>query len=273
MTYKDVSWTSSNSSVATVSNGVVVAKSAGTATITAKSHHGKTAACQVTVTQRTSTVAIGDYYYSDGTTSSSLVSGKTPVGVVFALVDAAGSDPKSLGADHSGCSHGLVVGLESYSTKFAASIYMDLPMADVAANAKKAGMIDMTETKTYCGYSNTKAMRTWGEWTIVNTCSTVADHYAIPAATSGWYVPSLAEIDLLGDAYAVVNPKLEAIGASYEILPGQEFWCSTFFGVSASSYTYDIAGGDLAANLHQGTVSGAAQISSSSKYARYIFAF
>ena len=272
-TYKDVSWTSSNSSVATVSNGVVVAKSAGTATITAKSHHGKTAACQVTVTQRTSTVAIGDYYYSDGTTSSSLVSGKTPVGVVFALVDAAGSDPKSLGADHSGCSHGLVVGLESYSTKFAASIYMDLPMADVAANAKKAGMIDMTETKTYCGYSNTKAMRTWGEWTIVNTCSTVADHYAIPAATSGWYVPSLAEIDLLGDAYAVVNPKLEAIGASYEILPGQEFWCSTFFGVSASSYTYDIAGGDLAANLHQGTVSGAAQISSSSKYARYIFAF
>ena len=48
-TNKTVTWTTSNSSVATVSDGKVTAVSAGTATITAESNNGKTAICQVTV--------------------------------------------------------------------------------------------------------------------------------------------------------------------------------------------------------------------------------
>jgi uncharacterized repeat protein (TIGR02543 family) len=49
-TNKNVSWTTSNSSVATVSNGTVTAKSPGTATITVATADGnKTATCTVTV--------------------------------------------------------------------------------------------------------------------------------------------------------------------------------------------------------------------------------
>ncbi len=48
-TDKTVTWTTSNSSVATVSNGKITAKGAGTATITAKTVNGKTATCKVTV--------------------------------------------------------------------------------------------------------------------------------------------------------------------------------------------------------------------------------
>lgn len=48
-TVKTVTWTSSNPGVATVSNGVVIAKSAGTTTITVSSNNGKTATCLVTV--------------------------------------------------------------------------------------------------------------------------------------------------------------------------------------------------------------------------------
>ena len=48
-TNKSVTWSTSNSSVATVSGGKVTAKGAGTATITAKSNNGKTATCKVTV--------------------------------------------------------------------------------------------------------------------------------------------------------------------------------------------------------------------------------
>ncbi len=48
-TNKTVTWTTSNSSVATVSNGKITAKGAGTATITAKTANGKTATCKVTV--------------------------------------------------------------------------------------------------------------------------------------------------------------------------------------------------------------------------------
>lgn len=51
-TNKNVTWTSSNTSVATVSGGVVTAKAAGSATITVKTVDGnKTATCSVTVTE------------------------------------------------------------------------------------------------------------------------------------------------------------------------------------------------------------------------------
>lgn len=48
-TNKTVAWTSSNASIATVSNGTVTAKAAGTATITVSTANGKTAVCKVTV--------------------------------------------------------------------------------------------------------------------------------------------------------------------------------------------------------------------------------
>ena len=50
-TNQNVTWTSSNPSVATVdSNGLVTTKAVGIATITVKSNNGKTATCKVTVT-------------------------------------------------------------------------------------------------------------------------------------------------------------------------------------------------------------------------------
>ncbi len=52
-TDKTVTWTSSNTLVATVSNGTITAKAAGTATITAKTVNNKTATCTVTVTNPT----------------------------------------------------------------------------------------------------------------------------------------------------------------------------------------------------------------------------
>ena len=52
-TDKTITWTSSNTSVATVSNGVVTGVAKGTATITAKTSNGKTATATVTVTEST----------------------------------------------------------------------------------------------------------------------------------------------------------------------------------------------------------------------------
>ncbi len=50
-TYKEVTWSSSNETVASVKDGLVTAKQEGTATITAKTVEGKKVTCTVTVTK------------------------------------------------------------------------------------------------------------------------------------------------------------------------------------------------------------------------------
>ncbi len=69
--YGTVTWTSSNTAVATVVNGVVTAKGEGSTTITAATSNGKTATCTVTVT--------------DSRTAKYLLKTDTPVG--YANID------------------------------------------------------------------------------------------------------------------------------------------------------------------------------------------
>lgn len=57
-TNKTITWSTSNSSIATVSNGKITAKAKGTATITAKSNNGKTATCNVTINPNSSTGSV-----------------------------------------------------------------------------------------------------------------------------------------------------------------------------------------------------------------------
>ena len=68
-TDKTVTWTSSDSTVATVSDGTVKAVKAGTATITAKAGE-KTATCTVTVEAKTTeTVAVTEVKLNKATIS------------------------------------------------------------------------------------------------------------------------------------------------------------------------------------------------------------
>lgn len=59
-TNNTVTWSSSDESVATVSNGTVTAKAAGTATITATTSNGKTASCDVTCLPVMTVVDLGE---------------------------------------------------------------------------------------------------------------------------------------------------------------------------------------------------------------------
>lgn len=62
-TDKSVIWSSSNSSVASVKNGVITAKNIGTATITAKTLNGKTATVEVKVTKK-APIKINNFKYT-----------------------------------------------------------------------------------------------------------------------------------------------------------------------------------------------------------------
>ena len=55
-TNKTITWSSSNTSIATVTNGKVTGKSAGTAVITAKTHNGKAAAATIKVVSKAPSV-------------------------------------------------------------------------------------------------------------------------------------------------------------------------------------------------------------------------
>ena len=60
-TNKSITWTSSNTAVATVSSkGVITAKSVGTTVITAKTYNGKSAKCTITVKQPVTAIALSD---------------------------------------------------------------------------------------------------------------------------------------------------------------------------------------------------------------------
>ena len=87
-TNQNVSWTSSNTGVATVSNGIVSAISAGTATISVKTQDGnKTATCLVTV-QGAVEAAISETSGSGAATSGE-ISGWTAIGTGDAYKDGA----------------------------------------------------------------------------------------------------------------------------------------------------------------------------------------
>lgn len=55
---QSVKWSSSNSSVVSVSNGLIAAKNTGTSTITATANNGKSASCQITVQKKEQTDSV-----------------------------------------------------------------------------------------------------------------------------------------------------------------------------------------------------------------------
>lgn len=248
-TYKEIKWVTSNANVATVKDGQVFAKSPGEATIEAVTHTTKRAKCDVTVVAQTTSAKIGDYYYEDGTISSSLISGKTPVGIVFALADAVGSDPYHLANDHPQSKHGLVVAMKEYTSK----LEMSSGSSWIAVRnwAAANGYMGMGEQKLLNGYSNTKAHKEYlnqkGTCSVVFASGGALDQHSsaapLPANTSGWYLPSLAEAELLGANYDLINQKIEAVNPDDKMQRGGKYWLSTFFSTVATeahTYRYDV---------------------------------
>lgn len=172
---------------------------------------------------------VGDYYYSDGTWSPMLKSGKTPVGVIFALVDE-GEAASDVVENYEGVAfdgnaiHGWVVGLQEYasSPRFVQISTAGSTIEGIEGVATH-NLNDGTTCTDIMGYANTKAWKA-NQLSEGKTYSALeaVDKYplSVPVTgNSGWYLPSLKQLLVLRDAY---NDEGSKVKSALQALPEQE---------------------------------------------------
>ena len=255
-TYPDLIWTSSAPEIVSINEttGEMTSLKEGTVTITATTSHAnavpsgqtqKSASCVVTVKKPTAPIAIGDYYYSDGTWSTERDYSKTVIGIVFAKVNAAVSDVHMIN-DHPGCSNGLVVSTVEYTTPMVESgaswgrtIYFDW--------MNNNGYTQAQDTEKYSGYGTTKGLMAINSANVSNDygtvyfdlCEPLAQHrnsVEAPDVSSGWYLPSYQEMKLLYDNFDTVNASIQSVGGT--VMTKQYTFTDTA-GSTPKDYTKD----------------------------------
>lgn len=271
--YQNIEWKSSDESVATVdAHGVVTAVGAGNAVISAvQANNNITRTCNVTVVAAASAgPAVGDYYYSDGTTSAELDATKTVLGVVFSVNNPALMGDAKLAEDYPGCVHGYVVSTVEYENQdwgsvsaynghgyyngigYDANLIVDKDKANGYGNS--LAHKDLNASKPdYCAMFNA----------ATGVVATHTAAVAAPSSASLWYVPSYKEMQMLTENRESVNVALEAVGGvkiaepykwedSWDNLRSSDwYWTSTIFGTwyesgrsyDHSKYAFDISKG------------------------------
>ena len=237
-TNQKLTWESLTEDVAEVDqDGNVTGKKEGTAIIRVTTDESATengvpmeATCTLTVVKPGVEVVVGEYYFSDGTwgsISDSKNAGKTPIGVIFAKVNAAALD-SHLGADHSDCTHGLAIGLKQLpSTAYA--------NGDSSASRKTPtnwlfdnGYFNHDISKI-CGYGNTEGILalpdSYNAFGIC-VCDGLSTYTPVaPGVSSGWYVPSFREMQMITEAIATINNALTQVGGT--TLSTDLYWSSS----------------------------------------------
>ena len=185
-------------------------------------------------------VAVGDFYYSDGTWSSgseSPLDGKTVVGVVFksGAADSDLSDYNAAGIDEI---HGFAVALsdvkdnsDPFSPKTGFE-WSDSPLGVTSA-----------DQDDFSGYYNTvkimEAIRNIGGSSDV--VSYIVDFYdsqvPAPESSTGWYLPSLGQLKELYNVRSEVYAAFDMVdGDSLYDFSGDWYWSSTESGEDGTVY-------------------------------------
>lgn len=147
-------------------------------------------------------LAVGSYYYSDGTHSGLYDSSKTLIGIVAWLGDITATDP-TLKAAFPECTNGLVVsvtGIETVWQSVPASIgaWQETSLtgySSIVAELRSFG----TNLDNCLGYNNTQVIKAYNEANPDNKVEAyekMADFASgnpAPEGTSGWYIPSAKE--------------------------------------------------------------------------------
>ena len=170
-------------------------------------------------------LSVGDYYYSDGSTSAKLDNTKTVVGVVFYVGDPTEHDT-TLKKDYPLCKNGLVLGLKEQKIQLATSSKWAIPdgYMDVVGCSYSGGKVHRLDpaASLMTGYNNTEVMCiSQGE---TPSYGYLKEFPQVPNASS-WYIPTIAEFDQMYNNLTVINNSLSAANAMTLIAAsGTSYW-------------------------------------------------
>ena len=137
---------------------------------------------------------LGDLFYSDGTYSTTLADGKTPIGVIAYLGNDVYTEKNTnMGTDQSPeifNGHGLVLALKNASSNVKWST--DDEHTVYTGNAYVTDLSGLTRSTGVSGYLPTKTMATATNAQSVYPAAYAAWNYtpAAPNGTTGWFLPS-----------------------------------------------------------------------------------
>lgn len=292
-----IEWESADTRIATVDdNGVVTGVARGSVAVKATAGNAS-AECLVKVVKP---VAVGDYYYSDGTTSSVLSTTRSVLGVVFWVGDPTADDAQ-LRADHPKCTHGLVVAAFADMTACAWQLdptgYNNTVSAWIQVNAPKYQIISSAwmedvRRNSILGYNNTKAMEAFNNANSAHALPVITkvrqyrESEVAPESSSGWFLPSTKELTLLingehdGDVFdfnniskdkclankAVINASLQEIEGAE--LMGRNDWAYDYWSSTEwdKSQAYQVS-------TYKGNVMGSQKSASNNQLVRCVLAF
>lgn len=251
----DIIWTTSDSDVVIVSDGIVKALKPGKAKIMAKAGDGSSCYAECNVIVNPFPPKIGDYYYDDGTYSSELNHNKEVIGIVFYTGDPSKFD-KKLSEDHPNCSNGLVLSLKGVKSAW----QKNFSSVGAWVNSNLVGYQDVTtgtgssdNLNKIVGYNNTKAIEAYNKENesykvnAVDLLEDFRDDNPVPSSSSGWYLPSAKEISLFitgeynGNIYTIpeaddsilklINERLSELEGA-EPLSNSYYWSSSEYDKS-----------------------------------------
>lgn len=288
-TYKEIVWTSSDETKAVVDeNGKVTALASGTVEITATTSGNwsvpsgqsqKSAKCTVTINAAQNVVNVGDFYYSDGTTSSSLQAGKTVIGIVISRDNATSTDKKL----PAGCTHGVVLALgEGYGmwsssydagrvNSWATQNGYENTTGTYYSNAHWAYVRNEYGNKLL-GYNNTSALKEYiknNGYTSGILDALAAYQITLPETASELYIPSIAEMDAIAKNFNVINASLKAAGGTEFVMDSTDSQNDAYWTTSENEAS---SGNAATINPFTGELHGGV-MKSKAKKVRFIFAF
>lgn len=209
---QNVTWSSDNEAIATVSNmGEVTAVAVGAATITVKTGDGNfMATCNVTVTTPS---IIGNFYYDDHTHSKTLDPDKTCVGIIF------WQDPDDE-------TKGKFIALdEAKDLIWSRLVKTDTSWATNEEDGK--ANIAIIKIKTRFPF----------KWQEVYPAFSYCDSYKAGNLTTGWYLPASGELQQLYKTYNTYGKDKfnKLVTDAGGIIIGYQYWSSTEDGEYVST--------------------------------------